>query len=1085
MVKQPSILLVALAASFAAMGAAADTGKTLVLAENGKSKYEIVLPDKFPDDVVAQCLRQTARLVQTAFHEANGAELSIATESERDKGKPAIFLGDTGFARNHGADVDQLHGWNYVVKTVGDNLIIAGKDEPPPPLGDLKINAFYRLGTLKAAIDFLRTYAGTYFLFPTRQNTIPSHRDDTVADWVFTETAAIEYKKAPVIQIPANLDIHKKFFINYHKRTAKYCLLYDLACNTIPPVNDAALHHTYGLAVGKEYWDSHPEYFALLGNERMKPSSHDSKVQHCLANPEFQDALTRWHGAILDKGFNSVHILQSDGFRPCQCPYCKAWLDTDDWGEKLWASHCGVAERLKEKHPGKDVVIHAYGPVHEPPKLLKSFPENVSVYTMGTSPTGFDKFAKLDIPGGFYTGIHNWIANKGSRYTPMRTPQFVEKQVKRFHKHNVKGVSWDGFCYLYGLEGPTLYVYGRMFDDPENLKAKDILREYCDAAFAEAGPAMLRFYDRLYHGIELYAQFLGTECPGWSYTDIYGRGHKHIESPYQLLGFLYTPKLLSDLESNLTAAEKKAKGDKVKARLALVRREFDYVKALATVVYLYQAYQLRPDKVSRDRLLDAIDDRNALIEGWYDYIAQRDKGKGKGKGRYDRATPMPGWATTLFPPHGFLHMRLNFNSYGNPFKDTCFNWDTAAMRNAPLPGTKHIDVPLIDDAVTIDSPLWKTAKAQQLSPPPGQKGEPRETTAKVLCGPKNLFILMESELPPGQRTFPALGEDADLTQAESMDVYLAPVPGQETYYWFAAGPNPESRFDAVNRVLANPLDPAYGADDATWDGEWTRETRVEPERKRWRTMLTIPFATLGVERPKPDESWRINLGATHPIKNGVDKAFWSMSGEIKKTADKSSLGDLVFRDADELAEANIHPSAKFRQKYYAKTFKIPKEWENLPDPLPTPLDSWVFKTDELDKGVSEKWFAVDADESDWRPVEVPSFWRESGPHTQGFGWYRITFKIPADWKGRSLRLMFAGVDEQAWVYVNGKLVKEHTVKSEKATIASLWETPFTVDVKPELLNYGGDNVLAVRVQNDRGSGGLWRPVLARAVESKE
>ena len=104
---------------------------------------------------------------------------------------------------------------------------------------------------------------------------------------------------------------------------------------------------------------------------------------------------------------------------------------------------------------------------------------------------------------------------------------------------------------------------------------------------------------------------------------------------------------------------------------------------------------------------------------------------------------------------------------------------------------------------------------------------------------------------------------------------------------------------------------------------------------------------------------------------------------------------------------------------------------------------------------------------------------------QGHGWYRTTFTVPAAWKGKTLRLLFAAVDEQAWVYVNGKLVREHSEKSEGKSVNDLWEEPFTADVPPEGLNYGQANVLVVRVNNSIANGGIWRPVLGCAVEVKK
>lgn len=66
----------------------------LVLLNDRVSAYQIAIPDTFANDAMAECLKQTARLMQVAF-QANGAEVAVVAESDRDKAKPTIFLGDT------------------------------------------------------------------------------------------------------------------------------------------------------------------------------------------------------------------------------------------------------------------------------------------------------------------------------------------------------------------------------------------------------------------------------------------------------------------------------------------------------------------------------------------------------------------------------------------------------------------------------------------------------------------------------------------------------------------------------------------------------------------------------------------------------------------------------------------------------------------------------------------------------------------------------------------------------------------------------------------------------------------------------
>ena len=88
------LLAVLLVGSCAVTGTADD----LVLAAKGRSDYQIVVPDQYPSPAIGECLRQTARLLQTAF-KGNGVEVPVVPEGNRDPTKPAICLGDTARAR--------------------------------------------------------------------------------------------------------------------------------------------------------------------------------------------------------------------------------------------------------------------------------------------------------------------------------------------------------------------------------------------------------------------------------------------------------------------------------------------------------------------------------------------------------------------------------------------------------------------------------------------------------------------------------------------------------------------------------------------------------------------------------------------------------------------------------------------------------------------------------------------------------------------------------------------------------------------------------------------------------------------------
>lgn len=649
----------------------------LVLALAGKCEYQIVLPDTAPSASVEQCLQQTARLVQTAF-QANGFDVPVVVEAKRDAAKPAIFLGDTSFARSQKIDVAKLSGWGYVQKVVGRDVVIAGRDQPSPAKSIQERRPMWdRLGTAKGVVDFLRQFVGTRFLYPDLG---PYEPIKLAAKIDILNSPAFEFLKTPTISVPADLHVTKTPLIEFHTSHPARGSFYDIANNRFPLVDTIFGGHTYERAVPREkYADSHPEYFALIGGQRMAKGNENA--QYCISNPDVQELFYQDLISTIDRGFDAVDLGQPDGFRACQCENCVKLFDTgNDWSEKLWILHRKLAERVEKARPGKRVTMMSYIQTENPPKSFKKFPSNTRILLTGTNEEDIAPWRTHEVPAGFSSYIYNWCPNLGTRYTPMRTPLFVESQVRRLTRNKFQSIYRDGTGDLFGLEGPVYYTMGRMFDDPENLSAKLLMQDFCGGAFGKSAPSMVSFYDQLYHGIELYSEFIGTRSPAWTYQNIYGQQRKFLTDPFQFLGFLYTPNLLASLETQLAQAEKSAETDKVRARLSLVRREFDYLKALAKVVHLHHAFQIQPDLASRDRLLYAIDVRNELVDSLFDAKGANPK-------------PTSTWSFVMFPPlgHDAKHLRLAYDGYQEPYSKTPLNWDTKAMRLAPLPGTAQSD----------------------------------------------------------------------------------------------------------------------------------------------------------------------------------------------------------------------------------------------------------------------------------------------------------------------------------------------------------------------------------------------------------
>jgi len=163
-------------------------------------------------------------------------------------------------------------------------------------------------------------------------------------------------------------------------------------------------------------------------------------------------------------------------------------------------------------------------------------------------------------------------------------------------------------------------------------------------------------------------------------------------------------------------------------------------------------------------------------------------------------------------------------------------------------------------------------------------------------------------------------------------------------------------------------------------------------------------------------------------------------------------------------------------------------------------NEWLFVVDRENKGLNEKWFENQnyynkatrnenefgggtattgvADDGTARiRVDAGAGWEAQGfPDYDGYGWYFQTFKLNDEVKNANKKVLyFGGVDEEAWVYVNGKLVLEHTIAATGKPASALWNEPFIIDVT-DMLNQDGVNTIAVRVYDSSNMGGIWKPV---------
>ncbi|MGH2647145.1 MAG: DUF4838 domain-containing protein, partial [Ginsengibacter sp.] len=279
--------------------------------------------------------KQAAQQLQQYLSKLALSEIVVVAESEF-KGKKAIYIGKTDYAKKHKVDFTRIDGDGYTYKSAGNNLIIAG--------GNKK-------GVLYGVYDFLEGL-GFRKLAP---------------DYVFVP-------KAKEINL-SKKDMTFNPFIRY--RTTSYGQMGDQEYsdwNKLSSRSDWGLFvHTFNTLVPpQQYGQSHPEYYSLIKGER-KPAT-----QLCLSNQEVADVLIANLKKKIEEKSDATYwsVSQNDNDQYCQCDNCKAI--NEKYGGVPSGSVIYFVNKVAEAIPDKIISTLAYWYTRKAPQNITIEP-NVNI----------------------------------------------------------------------------------------------------------------------------------------------------------------------------------------------------------------------------------------------------------------------------------------------------------------------------------------------------------------------------------------------------------------------------------------------------------------------------------------------------------------------------------------------------------------------------------------------------------------------------------------------------------------------------------------------------------------------------------
>ena len=482
------------------------------------------------DAKASKVTRFAASQLQEFLSQILGAKIPVATVSGKEHN---IYVGATDFAARHGVDVKKMVRDGFVIKTVGKDIIIAGRDDAKTdPVRALTGGVWaqhYERATLFAVYDFLERFAKVRFYFPGELGTVVIKRPALVIPVCsIFERPDFLYRKYSLYWDGTYFEgkdkdkkVHPMKTLNYYRMRMETFYL---------PSN----HGQTRFNLLDRFAKSNPEYFAMTDTGARRTSKAGMFAGHiCWSSPVteviYQDIkayLTgrppqergmyfrnkpAWNFISFRKPF--VDVMPQDGFFGCRCPKCKARFNykmSDYANDVVWEQVINWANRLKKEKISGLLTMMAYFPYRAVPKV--PFPDNIIVMVADTGPWnngGTPSARGASTAKDRHYGIKAWHQQTGRKvwtwnYTykthgnalpgiPAPSPLAVGRYYKTIAP-DVFGAYLASNCDRFFYYALNYYVFSRIAWD-NSVDYKKIMEEFYQLMFGAAAPEMKKILE--------------------------------------------------------------------------------------------------------------------------------------------------------------------------------------------------------------------------------------------------------------------------------------------------------------------------------------------------------------------------------------------------------------------------------------------------------------------------------------------------------------------------------------------------------------------------------------------------------------
>ncbi len=503
--------------------AALASAAPLTLTEDGASEYSIVIAPDAPPSV-----QQAAEEMQHYILRATGAELPIATEVAQ----PAIILGAAS-----GIDVSEMPWEGFRIVTREGDLLIAGPDtaeDARTPQGGTSA------GTRNGVYAFLEDYVGVRWLMPGEHGDhVPTTATLTIPEVDLQDAPFFANRRLPYTQPERGA-------------VQEWLLRHRMAIRHGPEGQSLQLYHGHNWkTIPPEAFETHPEWFAEHGGERMPPTG---QYKLCITNPEvvqqFADAARRRFA----NGTTVFSLSPSDGRGWCQCEDCSALYFEEPRARPtlqvtpaILHFYNAVAEAVAPDYPDRILCGYVYQDYVFPPPEPIDLHENVFLVWAPSFDYGFQLFRPQrqelwdELAAEWtktteniaYYDLPNKVSNSiGAPNPPGR--EILKFIYPRLKQHNFKGV------YVYGHEAwghaaLMNYLLAKLAWAP-GADVDALIDDFLRACYAEGAGEIGAMYEMLDEATKKY--FIANEGASYRFTEdwmreVYAANFGELERLYR------------------------------------------------------------------------------------------------------------------------------------------------------------------------------------------------------------------------------------------------------------------------------------------------------------------------------------------------------------------------------------------------------------------------------------------------------------------------------------------------------------------------------------------------------------------------